>query len=292
MQSSYEAGSGMKRKVINIIIIVLALIGIMLLVYPYVSYRLSERDQTYVVQQYDDSLAKMTAQQMEEEWERARAYNESLVTSVLYDPFASGQEDMDAEYLSLLDIAENGVMCHIEIPKIKVGLPVFHGVSLSTLEKGVGHLEGSSLPVGGTGTHAVMTAHTGLNSAKLFTDLVEMKIGDEFYIYTLDQILAYRVDNILVVEPEDVGALSMVEGKDYVTLVTCTPYGINSHRLLVRGIRVDYTPEEIKQAIADTDTVLSNETIMLYAGIVLLILLIIAILIVTQIKKRRGTKTR
>jgi len=234
----------------------------------------------------------MTAQQMEEEWERARAYNESLVTSVLYDPFASGQEDMDAEYLSLLDIAENGVMCHIEIPKIKVGLPVFHGVSLSTLEKGVGHLEGSSLPVGGTGTHAVMTAHTGLNSAKLFTDLVEMKIGDEFYIYTLDQILAYRVDNILVVEPEDVGALSMVEGKDYVTLVTCTPYGINSHRLLVRGIRVDYTPEEIKQAIADTDTVLSNETIMLYAGIVLLILLIIAILIVTQIKKRRGTKTR
>ena len=282
----------MKRKAINIIIIILALIGVILLVYPYISYRLSGRDQTYVVQQYDDSLAKMTAQQMEEEWERARAYNELLITSVLYDPFASGQEDMDAEYLSLLDIAENGVMCHIKIPKIKVDLPVFHGVSLSTLEKGVGHLEGSSLPVGGAGTHAVMTAHTGLNSAKLFTDLVEMKTGDEFYIYTLDQILAYRVDNILTVEPEDVGALSMVDGKDYVTLVTCTPYGINSHRLLVRGVRVDYTPEEIKQAIADTDTVLSNETIMLYAGIALLILLIIAIFIVTRIKKRRGTKTR
>ena len=282
----------MKRKAINIIIIVLALIGVTLLVYPYISFRLTERDQTYVVQQYDDSLAKMTEQQMQEEWERAQAYNESLVTSVLYDPFASGQEDMDAEYLSLLDIAGNGVMCHIEIPKIKVDLPVFHGGSLSTLEKGVGHLEGSSLPVGGVGTHAVMTAHTGLNSAKLFTDLTELEIGDEFYIYTLDQILAYRVDNILTVEPEDVGALSMVEGKDYVTLVTCTPYGINSHRLLVRGVRVDYTPEEIKQAIADTDTVLSNETIMLYAGIVLLILLIIIILIVTRIKKRRGTKTR
>ena len=282
----------MKRKAINIIIIVLALIGVTLLVYPYISFRLTERDQTYVVQQYDDSLAKMTEQQMQEEWERAQAYNESLVTSVLYDPFASGQEDMDAEYISLLDIAGNGVMCHIEIPKIKVDLPVFHGVSLSTLEKGVGHLEGSSLPVGGVGTHAVMTAHTGLNSAKLFTDLTELEIGDEFYIYTLDQILAYRVDNILTVEPEDVGALSMVEGKDYVTLVTCTPYGINSHRLLVRGVRVDYTPEEIKQAIADTDTVLSNETIMLYAGIVLLILLIIIILIVTRIKKRRGTKTR
>jgi len=282
----------MKRKIINIIIIVLALIGVMLLVYPYVSYRLSDRDQTYVVQQYDDSLAKMTAQQMQEEWEKARAYNESLVTSVLYDPFASGQEDMDAEYLSLLDIAGNGVMCHIEIPKIKVDLPVFHGVSLSTLEKGVGHLEGSSLPVGGAGTHAVMTAHTGLNSSKLFTDLVELEIGDEFYIYTLDQILAYRVDNILVVEPEDVDTLLTVEGKDYVTLVTCTPYGINSHRLLVRGVRVDYTPEEIKQAIADTDTVHSNETIMLYTGITLLILLIITILLVTRIKKRRDTKTK
>ena len=282
----------MKRKVINIIIIALALIGVVLLVYPYVNFRLSERGQTYVVQQYDDSLAKMTARQMEEEWERARAYNASLAASVLYDPFASGQEDMDAEYLSLLDIAGNGVMCHIEIPKIKVDLPVFHGVSLSTLEKGAGHLEGSSLPVGGTGTHAIMTAHTGLNSAKLFTDLVEMKIGDEFYVYTLDQILAYRVDNILVVEPEDVGALSMVDGKDYVTLVTCTPYGVNSHRLLVRGVRVDDSPEEIQQAIADTDTVLSKETVMLLAGAALLILLIITILLVTRVKKRRDTKTR
>jgi len=282
----------MKRKVINIIIIALALIGVVLLVYPYVNFRLSECGQTYVVQQYDDSLAKMTARQMEEEWERARAYNESLITSVLYDPFASGQEDMDAEYLSLLDIAGNGVMCHIEIPKIKVDLPVFHGVSLSTLEKGAGHLEGSSLPVGGAGTHAVMTAHTGLNSAKLFTDLVELEIGDGFYIHTLDRILAYRVDNILTVEPEDVGTLSTVAGKDYVTLVTCTPYGVNSHRLLVRGVRADDSPEEIQQAIADTDTVLSKETVMLLTGAALLILLIITILLVTRMKKRRDTKTR
>jgi len=282
----------MKRKVINIIIIALALIGVVLLVYPYVNFRLSEWGQTYVVQQYDDSLAKMTARQMEEEWERVRAYNESLITSVLYDPFASGQEDMDAEYLSLLDIAGNGVMCHIEIPKIKVDLPVFHGVSLSTLEKGAGHLEGSSLPVGGAGTHAVMTAHTGLNSAKLFTDLTELEIGDGFYIHTLDRILAYRVDNILTVEPEDVGTLSTVDGRDYVTLVTCTPYGVNSHRLLVRGVRADDSPEEIQQAIADTDTVLSKETVMLLTGAALLILLIITILLVTRMKKRRDTKTR
>ena len=282
----------MKRKVINIIIIALALIGVVLLVYPYVNFRLSECGQTYVVQQYDDSLAKMTARQMEEEWERARAYNESLITSVLYDPFASGQEDMDAEYLSLLDIAGNGVMCHIEIPQIKVDLPVFHGVSLSTLEKGAGHLEGSSLPVGGAGTHAVMTAHTGLNSAKLFTDLTELEIGDGFYIHTLDRILAYRVDNILTVEPEDVGTLSTVAGKDYVTLVTCTPYGVNSHRLLVRGVRADDSPEEIQQAIADTGTVISKETVMLLTGAALLILLIITTLLVTRMKKRRDTKTR
>jgi len=282
----------MKKRLGNIAVIILALIGVTLLVYPYVSFRMSESNQTYVVQQYDDSLAKMTAQQMEEEWERARAYNDSLSTSVLYDPFASSQDAMDAEYLSLLDVAGNGVMCHISIPKINVDLPVFHGVSLSTLEKGVGHLEGSSLPVGGTGTHAIMTAHTGLNSAKLFTDLTELEIGDEFYIHTLDQILAYRVDNIVVVEPEDVETLLTVDGKDYVTLVTCTPYGINSHRLLVRGVRVDYTPEEIKQAIAATDTVLSKETVMLYAGIALLILLIITILLVARIKKRCDTKTR
>ena len=282
----------MKKRLGNIAVIILALIGVTLLVYPYVSFRMSESNQTYVVQQYDDSLAKMTAQQMEEEWERARAYNDSLSTSVLYDPFASSQDAMDAEYLSLLDVAGNGVMCHISIPKINVDLPVFHGVSLSTLEKGAGHLEGSSLPVGGAGTHAVMTAHTGLNSAKLFTDLVELEIGDGFYIHTLDQILAYRVDNILTVEPEDVGTLSTVAGKDYVTLVTCTPYGVNSHRLLVRGVRVDYSPEEIQQAIADTDTVISKETVMLLAGAALLILLIITILLVTRMKKRRGTETR
>lgn len=277
----------MKRKLINLCVIVLVLIGVTLLVYPYASYRLSERDQSYVVQQYDDSLAKMIAKQMEDEWERAQMYNASLVTNVLYDPFASGQDDMDEEYLSILNLDGNGVMCHISIPKINVDLPVFHGVSASTLEKGVGHLEGSSLPVGGAGTHTILTAHTGINSAKLFTDLTELLIGDEFYIYTLDQILAYRVDNILIVEPENVEALEPAWGKDYATLVTCTPYGINSHRLLVRGERVDYTPEEIEDRIADIDTVTSKETYMLYAGIALLVLLVIVILITGRVKNWR-----
>jgi len=277
----------MKRKIINGLVIVLVLIGVALLLYPYISFRLSDSEQSYVVQQYDDTLEKMTAQQMKEEWKRARAYNSALSTNVLYDPFASGQEDMDKEYLSLLDIDGNGVMCHIKIPKIRVDLPVFHGTSLNTLEKGVGHLEGSSLPVGGAGTHSVLTGHTGLNSVKMFTDLVELETGDEFYIYTLDQVLAYRIDNIIVVEPEDVASLQPAEGKDYVTLITCTPYGVNSHRLLMRGERVDYTLEEIEQRIAGTNPVTSKETWMLFAGIALLVLLVLVILLVSWMKSRR-----
>lgn len=282
----------MRRKIINGIVIVLVLIGAALLVYPYASFRISQQNQSYVVQEYDDSLAKLTEKQMEAEWKRARAYNSALSAGshVIYDPFASGSEPMDVEYVSLLDIDGNGVMCHIKIPKISVDLPVFHGVSAKTLENGAGHLEGSSLPVGGAGTHAVLTGHTGLNSVKMFTDLVELQIGDEFYIYTLDQILAYRIDSITVVEPQEVGSLETADGKDYVTLVTCTPYGVNSHRLLVRGERVDYTAEETLQKIADTDPVTSNETYLLYVGIALLLLLILIILIIVWIKRRRRKK--
>lgn len=277
----------MKRKIINIVVILLVLVGISLLAYPYVNFWLSGQDQSYVIQQYDDSLAKRTAEQVQAEWDRARAYNESLSTNTLYDPFTSGQEEMDQEYLSLLDISEGGMMCHIKIPKINVDLPVYHGTSGQTLEKGVGHLEGSALPVGGAGTHSVLTGHTGLNSAKLFTDLTELEIGDEFYIYVLDQILAYRIDSVLIVEPTDVDTLLSAEGKDYVTLVTCTPYGINSHRLLARGERIDYTSEEIHKRIADTDSVTSWETYLLYAAIALLVLLVLVILIAKRFKSRR-----
>lgn len=282
-------GRGMKRRIGNILIILLGLIGVILLGYPFVTKWLSDRDQTYVVQNYDDTLAGMTQQQMNEEWERAQVYNSALSTKthVLYDPFASGQDAMDTEYLSVLNIAGDGMMCHIKIPKISVDLPVFHGVSAETLEKGVGHLEGSALPVGGEGTHAVLTGHTGLNSYKMFTDLTELTTGDEFYLYTLDRILAYRVDSILIVEPTDVGSLIAVPGRDYVTLVTCTPYGVNSHRLLVRGERVGYSPEEIQERIADTQPVTSRETWMLYAGIALLFLLGFGIFFAGRMKNRR-----
>lgn len=179
--------------------------------------------------------------------EKAREYNEKLASShvVLTDPF-SGETNggiSEKEYYQLLNLDNTGVMCSLEIPSIDVDLPVYHGTSNSVLEKGVGHLEGTSLPVGGKDTHAVFTGHTGLNKAKLFTDLTELQKGDQFYIRVLDKILAYEVCRIDVVLPEDTSKLSVVDGQDLVTLVTCTPYGQNTHRLLVRGKRTKYSPK-------------------------------------------------
>ena len=278
----------MKRNVTNVLILLLVLAGVVILAYPYAGFLISGRNQSYVVQQYDDSLAKLTKEQLMAEWERAKAYNDALPPNALYDPFTSGRSDMSREYLSLLNPAGNGVMGSIEIPKIKAELPIFHGTAAETLKSGAGHMEGSALPVGGEGMHAVLTGHTGLNTAKLFTDLKELTVGDEFYIHTLDQVLAYRVDRIIVVEPTDVEALLPAAGKDYVTLVTCTPYGVNSHRLLVRGERTEYTPEEIEQRIADTETLTSKETWLLYLSLALIILLIL----VVQAVKWQKIRTR
>ena len=150
----------------------------------------------------------------------------------------------EEEYYHALAVDNTGVMCTLEIPVIGVDLPVYHGTSDEVLEKGIGHLEGTSLPVGGKGTHAVITGHTGINKAKMFTDLTELKKGNQFYIHVLGKVLAYEVDDINVVLPEDTRKLSIVDGKDYVTLITCTPYGENTHRLLVRGKRTKYVPQK------------------------------------------------
>lgn len=286
-QGEPRRGNRGKRRLANLIVAVLVLLGAVLLVSPYVCFRIAAGKQSHVVQQYDDSLARMEEKAILAELDRARQYNAALPGNPLYDPFASARDGMDAEYRSLLDISGTGVMCRVRIPKIQADLPVFHGVAADVLEKGAGHLEGSSLPVGGAGTHAVLTGHTGLNTAKLFTDLAELVAGDEFYLYTLGQILAYRIEGILVVEPTDVETLLPVAGRDYVTLVTCTPYGVNSHRLLVRGERIDFTPEEIEQRIAETKPVTSKEALLLYAGGALLILLILAVLFLRWRGRRR-----
>ncbi|MGL6200836.1 MAG: class C sortase [Lachnospiraceae bacterium] len=282
----------MKRKGINLLILLLVLAGILSLAYPYIRFWIAGRSQSYVIQKNNESWEALTAEQIEAEWERATVYNEALSPNAIYDPFGVDQVGMDKEYLSLLNLNGDGVMGSIKIPKIAVELPIFHGTSATTLESGVGHMEGSSLAVGGEGTHAVLTGHTGLNTAKLFTDLNELVIGDEFYIQVLDQVLAYRVDQILVVVPTDLEAILPVPGKDYVTLVTCTPYGVNSHRLLVRGERLDYTPEDIKQRMSSTEPVTSKEAWLLYLSLGLIILLALVVLIVKWRKRKHSRSSQ
>ena len=232
----------MKRFLPIIMIILLFLGGAAMVLYPVVSSWYMDRHQGQVVADYDEEAARLSQEQIDEELEKARRYNESLLGNVvLTDPFdAEALEEQNTEYEDLLDIGGDGVMGSVEIPGQDIYLPIYHGTSAESLEKGAGHLKNSSLPVGGKGTHAVISGHTALPTAEMFNDLSEVEEGDVFYIHVLGQILAYEVDQIKIVLPEDISDLLIHREEDYVTLVTCTPYGINSHRLLVRGTRVPY----------------------------------------------------
>lgn len=218
--------------------------------------------------------------------EKARAYNRNLVgIGSLSDPFSNGgNQTEDDVYEQLLDIDGTGMMGYIEIPKIKILLPIYHGTSERVLQSGVGHLEHTSLPVGGKSTHAVLSGHRGLANAKIFTDLNKMEKGDVFYIKVLTRTFTYQVDQILTVEPTETKALEIEEGKDYVTLVTCTPYGINTHRLLVRGRRIPY--EEAKKVSDEMElkAQIPFEIKLLIIG--LLVVIIICILMKLHSKKK------
>jgi len=251
-----------KRKIWNLVIILLAAVGSILLLYPSANFWFSQRVQSYAVQKYDDGIEKMNAEQLEAEWEQAVTYNKGL-SSYAADPFAAGSLELSEEYLAVLNINEDGIMGHIKIPSINVRLPIYHGTSEEVLNKGAGHLSGSNLPIGGEGNHAVLTGHTGLTTAKLFTDLAKMEVGETFYIVILDRTLAYKVEQILVVEPSETEALRAVEGEDYVTLVTCTPYGINSHRLFVRGTRIPFTEEDEKKLETKAELTINWKMVMI-----------------------------
>ncbi|QCT71371.1 class C sortase [Eubacterium maltosivorans] len=219
-------------------------VGALLAFYPFLSNFLYENAQETVVMDYDDIVLRLENSAVAEEKCRAREYNDALKNGdvILTDPFdpeALRQKKND-EYNNLLNFRHDGVMGYVHIPSINQRLSIYHGTADEVLEKGVGHLPETSLPIGGAGTHTVLSAHSGSPGKKLFSDLELLKLGDLFYIHTLDEILAYQVDQINVVEPEDTRNLMIVPGQDYATLVTCTPYGVNSHRLLVRGIRTDY----------------------------------------------------
>ncbi len=242
----------MKRKINILIFSILFLAGLSLLLYPFVANQWNTYRQNVLISAYDETLAQMEESgeiDYSAQWSSANSYNNALLPSILPDSFAvAAASEENADYMSCLNVTGDGMMGYVEIPKIAIKIPILHTTEEEVLERAAGHLEGSSLPVGGENTHAVISAHRGLPSATLFTDLDKLEEGDHFLLYILDDVLCYQVDQINVVEPDETGALAVESGEDFVTLLTCTPYGVNSHRLLVRGTRTPYV-EGMEEAV-------------------------------------------
>ena len=266
-----------KISIADIIRVIILLIALSVLLYPTVSNYLVSKNGSRVVENYGKQITEMSDEEIAELFAQADAYNRSLVGNVSpEDPFGTGESDGDSVYNSLLNVMGNGMMGYIKIPKIDVKLPIYHGTSDGVLQKYVGHFSDSSLPVGGESTHTVLTGHRGLPSARLFTDLDKIVEGDIFYITVLDRTLAYKVDQILTVLPHETEALRIVDGEDYATLVTCTPYGVNTHRLLIRGHRIPYV--EAVAAVPDEADGFYIPFEILVLIIALLILLVVFII--------------
>lgn len=232
------------KKIRVIFCVIIFMTGLGIASYPFISNMVAQRHASQVVKDYETNVEEMDEEKIDAMKEAAKKYNEQLSNVVSVDDESENNEQGES-YADLLNIGES--LGYITIPKIDVNLPIYNGTSQDVLSKGVGHMEQSSYPLGGESTHCVLTGHRGLPSAVLFTDLDKLEIGDEFYLHVLDEILAYKVDQIKVVEPNEFGDLEIIDGKDYCTLVTCTPYAINSHRLLVRGERTEYKGEQDKQ---------------------------------------------
>ena len=232
------------KKIRVIFCVIIFITGLGIASYPFISNMVAQRHASQVVKDYETNVEEMDEEKIDAMKEAAKKYNEQLSNVVSVDDENENNEQGES-YADLLNIGES--LGYITLPKIDVNLPIYNGTSQDVLSKGVGHMEQSSYPLGGVSTHCVLTGHRGLPSAVLFTDLDKLEIGDEFYLHVLDEILAYKVDQIKVVEPNESGDLEIIDGKDYCTLVTCTPYAINSHRLLVRGERTEYKGEQDKQ---------------------------------------------
>ena len=285
----------MKNKISKIIFILIFLAGLSLLLYPYIANEWNTYRDSKLITTYEQAV-KTQAETIDysAEWEKAHAYNVSLFEKNDPDAFKKAEkaETPDEEYMSCLNLTGDGMMGYIEIPKIDVKSSLYHTTDENVLEKSVGHLEGSSLPIGGENTHAVVSAHRGLPDAELFTALDQMEEGDHFLLYILDEILCYEVDQILVVEPSEIEELLLVEGQDYVTLFTCTPYGVNSHRLLVRGHRTEYV-EEIVEAEEPTiieKTVSSDYKTPVIAGLAITAATVAVMAVVTRGKKKQAVE--
>ena len=271
----------MRKHLSTILLLFILLIGLSLLLYPTVSDYWNSFHQTRAIATYAENVAKLDNDHYDRLWEDARAYNRTL--GLRSNPYYLSEEQK-AEYERLLDVSGLGVMGYIEIPEIDVSLPIYHGTEESVLQIAVGHLEWTSLPVGGASTHCVLSGHRGLPRDKLSTNLDKLREGDTFLLRVLDEVLTYEVDQILIVEPQETAALQIEEGKDYCTLVTCTPYGINTHRLLVRGHRID-NMEEAKTIRVTADAVQIEP--LLVAPIVAIPMLLILLVLLLLPRRRR-----
>lgn len=271
-----------KKNWSNIILIVVFFVGLSVLLYPTVSDYWNSLHQSRAIATYSDAVEEMDTSDYERMWAEADAYNEELYESGHGLGLA---EDEKKEYDSILDVSGTGIMSYIEIPSIKCSLPIYHGTDEAVLQIAVGHIEGSSLPVGGVNTHCVLSGHRGLPSAKLFSDLDKLEEGDLFMIRTLNQTLTYEVDQIRIVLPEEIDDLEIVEGEDLCTLVTCTPYGINTHRLLVRGHRV--ANQEDAENIRVTAEAMQVDTWIVAAFVAVPILLVLLIWLLVSTRKKR-----
>lgn len=269
----------MKRKanhITTIVLVLILLVGLSLLLYPSVSDYWNSFHSSRAISAYTEDVANLDEVQYEEMWSAARAYNRALAERSTNFALSDAQKE---EYEKLLDISGVGIMGYLEIPELNMSLPIYHGTEESVLQIAAGHLEWSSLPVGGESSHCVISGHRGLPSAKLFTDLDKLQEGDVFVLRVLDEVLTYEVDQIRVVEPSQVSDLEIVEGSDLCTLVTCTPYGINTHRLLVRGHRIENIQES--QTIRVTSDAMQIEPLIvapIVATPVLLLLLVLLLL--------------
>lgn len=274
----------MKKRISTGIMIMIFVIGLSLLLYPGVSNFWNSIHQTYAIVDYEASLEGLSPTDYTAYWEAAEDYNRELAG--LEEPLKN--YDQIEGYKALLNVRNNGMMGYITIPDLNVELPIYHGTSESVLSKAAGHLEGSSLPVGGENTHCVISAHRGLPSAKLFTNLDQVEVGDRFSMKILDRTLTYEVFEISVVKPDEIERLGIEAGKDLCTLVTCTPYGINSHRLLVHGKRIKETMEIGIQPVVETELEVSHPSQEMMIGIAAVTMVLLGLLCIIWKRREKG----
>jgi len=273
----------MKKHLSTILLILLFLVGLSLLLYPSVADWWNSFHQTRAVTSYVEQLADIDEAQYEKLWNSAWEYNDSLITRGNQYILSDEQKE---QYNQLLNVGGNGIMGYVEIPKINVMLPIYHGTEESVLQIAIGHLEWTSLPVGGASSHCVISGHRGLPSAKLFTDLNLVEVGDTFTMCILDEILTYQVDQIRIVEPHETEELLIKEGEDLCTLMTCTPYGINSHRMLVRGHRVETAEAAVVRHVTADAVQLDPVVVAPFLAVPMLLGLLI-VLMMPKPKKRK-----